>query len=338
MNSQTSSIIVLAMTCFLLQGHIVHSQKEREIIIIEKTIDLNGNEVSRKTSRKSGQFSDEDVEKMLEDAQLSAPKSRQGSLGFDSDGAWDIQSLFNDRWMNSDKPRLGISTKSTPTGLQVVSVNSGSTAAKGDIRVGDFIVAIDDILIATNEDIVKLLDQHKPGDKVRLLVIRDGVELPKEIELKASSPFDFRMGNAPDIRLGEHYGQSDLEDLFAPFQELFEDFRGEDFFNDRLFDGENDPPFFDTDKNTGKREENRAGLGAFVEMSSEGLIIVELTPNGSAQYGGLLPGDIILYLDGTKITSIHQISQLLSAKSKGDIIHLTVKQKEEIKDLDIQLR
>ena len=74
--------------------------------------------------------------------------------------------------------RLGID------GVLLMRVEPGGPAAaaglrptrrnvSGDIRLGDVIVAIDEQPIGGTEDYFSALEEHEPGDEVRLTILRD---------------------------------------------------------------------------------------------------------------------------------------------------------------------
>ena len=88
--------------------------------------------------------------------------------------------------------RLGIQ------GVVVISVPPGSSAARAGLRglartpaglsLGDVIVGLGDTRIASYDDLYNALDQHKPGDKVDVAVVRDGKPLTLHIDVVALTP------------------------------------------------------------------------------------------------------------------------------------------------------
>ncbi|KMT22060.1 S1C family serine protease [Clostridium cylindrosporum] len=64
-----------------------------------------------------------------------------------------------------------------PTGLGVVEVVEGTTAEKFGIQRGDIILSIDDSRISKTTDIKDLLEEKKPGDKIKVRVYRDEKEM-----------------------------------------------------------------------------------------------------------------------------------------------------------------
>ena len=50
----------------------------------------------------------------------------------------------------------------------------GCRDANGKLRLGDVIVGIDDKPVKLQRDLFEALDDRRPGDKVRVMVVRDG--------------------------------------------------------------------------------------------------------------------------------------------------------------------
>jgi serine protease DegQ len=69
--------------------------------------------------------------------------------------------------------QLGLGVKS---GVGVESVNPGGAAARGGIRGGDIVVAIEGKRIETVEDLYAELNRHRPGERVSVTVAREGGE------------------------------------------------------------------------------------------------------------------------------------------------------------------
>jgi serine protease Do len=59
-------------------------------------------------------------------------------------------------------------------GALVSNVTSGSPASDAGIRNGDVITSIDGKTVKTEQDVQTLVRQHRPGDKVAVVIVRDG--------------------------------------------------------------------------------------------------------------------------------------------------------------------
>lgn len=69
-------------------------------------------------------------------------------------------------------------------GLWVREIVEGSSAAGSDIRVDDVIIGMDDKAIHKFADLQEMLAKHRPGDKVKVKVMRDKKEKTIEVTLK----------------------------------------------------------------------------------------------------------------------------------------------------------
>ncbi len=72
-------------------------------------------------------------------------------------------------------------------GMKIQGVSEGSPAEKGGLKGGDVIVRIGDKKIGTIHDFMETLSAHKPGDKVDVVVKRDGKEVKLSITLGSRS-------------------------------------------------------------------------------------------------------------------------------------------------------
>lgn len=92
-----------------------------------------------------------------------------------------------------DKPRLGVMIGGGEGGVHVAEVVANSAAAEGGIQAGDIITAINDKSTTVPDQLIWEITTHKPGDVVKLSLIRDGRPLTKEVTLKAYvDPFPFK--------------------------------------------------------------------------------------------------------------------------------------------------
>ncbi len=95
--------------------------------------------------------------------------------------------------------------------VDAVTVNGG--ADKAGIEEGDIIISIDDIKVNTNSELIEQVSQHRPGDKVNLIVKRSGKNKQFTVILRNS------YGSTDLVK--EKKGISDL--LGAELRELTEE-------------------------------------------------------------------------------------------------------------------
>ena len=78
----------------------------------------------------------------------------------------------------SPKEELG-----TETGAYIVQIYTNSPAAQVGIREGDVIIGLDDKEITSMSELTKELYNYKPGDQVRLTIMRDKKEIKLDVTL-----------------------------------------------------------------------------------------------------------------------------------------------------------
>ena len=82
-----------------------------------------------------------------------------------------IDDLINNGYV-SGRPLVGISVSTTKNGLTVESIAPNSGAANSGLQVGDLIVKADGQVINSSEQLNKIRDKKKPGETLKLTVIR----------------------------------------------------------------------------------------------------------------------------------------------------------------------
>ena len=78
---------------------------------------------------------------------------------------------------------LGVQTTDATGGARVAKVTAGGPAAKAGLRAGDVITSFDGKQVSDAASISGLVNDHKPGDKVNLVVRRAGAEKTLTVSL-----------------------------------------------------------------------------------------------------------------------------------------------------------
>jgi S1-C subfamily serine protease len=107
------------------------------------------------------------------------------------------------------RPYLGIqaeptSDKSDRTGVLVHGVTPGSPGEKAGIKNGDEIIKVDDRNVKDFDDLMNMLENHKAGDKLNLLIRRDGKE--QKLTATLGERPALREGRPARGRIGAHLG------------------------------------------------------------------------------------------------------------------------------------
>jgi S1-C subfamily serine protease len=82
---------------------------------------------------------------------------------------------------DATKPDKKFPVDETGAGALVLTVEAGSTAELSGLKKGDIIVCCGDTKITQKEDLASIIDLSRPGDPLRLTVIRGGEK--REFEL-----------------------------------------------------------------------------------------------------------------------------------------------------------
>ncbi len=86
-------------------------------------------------------------------------------------------------------------------GVLVEDIVEDGPAQKAGVEAGDIIIKMDDKAIASNEELRNILKKRKPGDKMKILVNRDGEMMEFTIELVERPEEAFTYKTAP------HFGK-----------------------------------------------------------------------------------------------------------------------------------
>jgi S1-C subfamily serine protease len=70
----------------------------------------------------------------------------------------------------------------------------------------------------------------------------------------------------------------------------------------------------------------------------EGLIVRELLNGGAAQFAGILPNDVIVKVDGRKVSRFEEIQDIMNFAKVGDTLNVTVLRKGEYVEIPVRLR
>jgi S1-C subfamily serine protease len=82
------------------------------------------------------------------------------------------------------RPYLGLHGRTGAGGVTVVQVYPDGPAERAGLHSGDTIEAIDGHTVGTLGDLLDQVDQHGPGESVRLRVLRDGARGDVEVQLE----------------------------------------------------------------------------------------------------------------------------------------------------------
>lgn len=226
------------------------------------------------------------------------------------EGRPDIRMFRNEGSWNQTESRaqLGVRLQAHEQGVEVVEVSEPSAAATAGIRVKDILTAVDGRKMAKPEEMVEYIRSKKPGDKVRLELLRDGKELSIEAtlgEMKTVSEFrTFDMPMGPDMR-------KSLEEIM-----------------------EQQGPGRVIIREPG-RQRPKMGLSVEETESGEGLKVLEVTPGSPAEKAGVKKGDVLRKIGGKSLSGVDDIREALKGDESG--YDLSVERDGKKVDLKVKL-
>ncbi len=233
--------------------------------------------------------------------------------------------------LSANKAFLGVSTKATALGAQVVEVSEGSPAAKAGLKVDDIITKINNVAIEDHTDLFEEIGKHKPEDKINIEFSREGKSIKKEVVLaKNKMPAMAR-------------GRVLLDDLNNDLGSLNGDI---EVFN---FDNNNFNKNFNRDFKRGFRlpelpnlegidvMAKKPKLGISIEDLEEGQgVKIKAVNEGSpAAKAGLKIGDIITTIDKHEVKEVNDLKwQYFEA---GQTIKVGISRNKEVKIIEVKI-
>lgn len=180
-------------------------------------------------------------------------------------------------------------------GVLVRDVVEDSPADEAGIKKGDVILVFNQEKVDDPEHLISLVRKTSPGDKVELMIVRDGKE------------------KALTITMGETPGNKLRESEFPGFEPPKGKPQVYKFFA------------FSGSRIGVKVEDLTEQLGDYFGVKDgEGALITEVDEKGPAYKAGLKAGDVIVEVDEEKIEDTEDLISAISGKEEGDKVEVKV--------------
>ncbi len=204
-------------------------------------------------------------------------------------------------------------------GVAVEKVVENSPAQQAGVQIGDVIVAIDGEEISSIRKMMRIISEIAPDHQAKLTVLRNGEELEFTATL-AKRPMP-KFEDVPSIRRFP-VPMSEGQIMRFPIPDL------------PSSDGEilvrkpgNTIVYYNEDRQIGARVTKLTKqLGEHFGVS-EGMLINEIIEDSPAEKVGLKAGDVIVELDGNRITNQLELTRALMAKKEGEVLLTIVRDK-----------
>jgi len=221
--------------------------------------------------------------------------------------------------------------------VEVSEVEKDSPAELAKIQEGDIIASIDGRRVTGAPMVRSEIRGRKPGEDVKFGLLREG----KTVEVK--------------VKLGEYPEAEMKRDLEARFPRLFTPrpaVPAVPAAPEAAPKAEKAPrapralterfqvwPGWEKRKYIGTYMEalNKELLDFFGVKEESGLLINRLTKDGPAEKAGLRVGDVVVRVDGKKVTTVVALSELIQGKEKGGKVKLDIVRDKKPMTVDVEV-
>ncbi len=221
-------------------------------------------------------------------------------------------------------------------GALISGVDEESPAAEAGIEDGDVVIAIEGEEVADADDLVRLIGEREPGDKVEVVVLRDGERRKMKVVL----------GEKPERAVRRYIIRSDDDDQVYEWYGHGEDFDpehfGEDFEDIDVYVGKGGEELMKMKMSggwLGVRLQNLGPqLGEYFDVKDgHGALVGEVVEDSPAAEAGLRAGDVIIEVAGEKTDGPGAVTRAVRKREKGDEVKIVVVRKGREKTFEVTL-
>jgi len=225
---------------------------------------------------------------------------------------------------------LGIRVLETDEELEIVEVQAKSPAELAKFKEGDILRKIDGKDIHSGEAMFSEIRSRRPSQDITVRIERNG------------KPMDIK------VKLGEYTEEEAKRELSLSFPMLFPPYESRPPDMPRI-----DIPRILVKPKTGPGSkfawEKRKFIGVSLqELKKEqadffgikdgaGLFVWEFTEDSPAKKAGLKIGDVILKVDGKKVETVDELSEIIQNKKKGDKVKIEFVRDKKTMSLEVEI-
>jgi S1-C subfamily serine protease len=206
--------------------------------------------------------------------------------------------------------------------VEISDVENDSPAELAKLKEGDILVSIDGKKVAGAPAVVSEIRGRKPGQDVKFEVERDGKIM--EVKVKLGEYTETAIKRELETRFPRLFPAPAVPAAPAPEatprpekaprapKRLIERFENWPGWAKRKYIGTYMEPL------------NKELLDFFGVKEENGLLVNRLTKDGPAEKAGIKVGDVVVRVDGQKVTSVGDLSELVQDKKKGEKVKLEI--------------
>lgn len=197
---------------------------------------------------------------------------------------------------------IGVGTSHTAEGLEVDYTIEDTPARISGVQKGDIILALDNVAVKTQGQLIQERDKHEPGDAFSLSILRNGTPMAIQAEFKKCSTEELKqLEERREQRLQE------IQERAAKMAAVH-------------------------------REAERAILGIYPDDNAEeGLRIGSLVAGKGAEAAGLQSGDIVTKVNGMAVRETSDLRTALASQKVGNTVAVEYLRDGQVHRTDVQL-
>jgi serine protease Do len=313
-------VILLTLPCALLaqkEEKIKEKQKEKtmQTIIINRKVDNDEKTVIEIKGDKvmvNGKDADQDknvhvtVQNMKGNNMYWRTPGNAMAFNFNNEG----DNLFSE---NENRAMLGVMTEGSDEGAEIQSITEESAAEKAGLKKGDIIKRIGDKKIENSEDVTKAVRSHKPGDKVDIVISRDGKEQKVTAELGKWKGLQINTMALPRIEeMNQQMGQfNDQAEMAAP---------GEPFTRGFYVSGQ-----------------PRLGLSIQDTDDDNGVKVLDVDDESAAEKAGIEKDDIIKSIDEKEVKGTDDVKKIIRDSGNKNSFNFKVLRDGKTENIEVKI-
>ena len=214
------------------------------------------------------------------------------------------------------------------SGVLISDIVDDSPAEQAGLEGGDVILVFNGDDMESAKALTKAVSRAGPGEKVKVIVLRDGKEKTIEVELGEREE-DHAVWN-----IGEFKELHEMKD-----HEGFEGFEGMKWIGEgdhdlrKIFIGGGDRGFLGI-----HMDDLNEQLGEYFGVEDgEGVLVTEVVEDSPAAKAGLQAGDVIVKLDGEMVASGGDLHDALTGSEADQVVKVEVRRKGDKKNFEVTL-